>query len=140
MLRAAEEVKRQILEVAAEMLEEPVEALTLERERVVSRRTGRSVSYEEIGHRATYVANQRQIAATASFTCPESPPPFAAFFCEVAVDTETGAVRVEKFVAVADCGQPIHPKLAEGQLEGAVVQGIGHALYEEMLFSEREAV
>jgi len=137
VLRAAEEVKRQILEVAAEMLEEPVEALTLERERVVSRRTGRSVSYEEIGHRATYVANQRQIAATASFTCPESPPPFAAFFCEVAVDTETGAVRVEKFVAVADCGQPIHPKLAEGQLEGAVVQGIGHALYEEMLFSER---
>jgi CO/xanthine dehydrogenase Mo-binding subunit len=38
---------------------------------------------------------------------------------------------------VADCGQPIHPKLAEGQLEGAVVQGIGHALFEEMLFSER---
>ncbi|MCS7216235.1 MAG: molybdopterin-dependent oxidoreductase [Candidatus Bipolaricaulota bacterium] len=137
VLRAAEEVKRQILEVAAEMLEEPVEGLVLERERVVSRRTGRSVSLAEVGHRATYVANQRQIGATASFACPESPPPFAAFFCEVAVDTETGVVRVERFVVVADCGQPIHPKLAEGQLEGAVVQGIGHALYEELLFSER---
>ncbi|MEN3010760.1 MAG: molybdopterin cofactor-binding domain-containing protein [Candidatus Bipolaricaulaceae bacterium] len=137
VLRAAEEVKRQILEVAAEMLEEPVEELVLERERVVSLRTGRSVSLAEVGHRATYVANQRQIGATASFACPESPPPFAAFFCEVAVDTETGVVRVERFVAVADCGQPIHPKLAEGQLEGAVVQGIGHALYEELLFSER---
>ncbi len=137
VLRAAKEVKRQILEVAAEMLEEPVEELSVEWERVVSLRTGKSVSLEEIGHRTTYVVNQRQIAATASFACPESPPPFAAFFCEVGVDTETGVVKVERFVAVADCGQPIHPKLAEGQLEGAVVQGIGHALYEEMLFSER---
>ncbi|MFN3346332.1 MAG: xanthine dehydrogenase family protein molybdopterin-binding subunit, partial [Candidatus Bipolaricaulaceae bacterium] len=137
VLRAAEEVKRQILAVAAEILEEPAEELVLERGRVTSLRTGKSVTLEEIGHRATYVVNQKQIAATASFACPESPPPFAAFFCEVGVDTETGVVKVERFVAVADCGQPIHPKLAEGQLEGAVVQGIGHALFEEMLFSER---
>lgn len=137
VLKAAEEVKRQILEVASEILEEPADDLILAGGKVVSERTGREVSLSDVGHRAFYVANQRQIAATASFACPESPPPFAAFFAEVAVDTETGIVRVEKFVAVADCGQPIHPKLAEGQLEGAVVQGIGHALYEEMLFSER---
>ena len=68
--------------------------------------------------------------------CPPGiPTPFAAFFCEVAVDTETGVVRVERFVAAADCGVAIHPKLAEGQLEGAIVQGIGHALTEELLFS-----
>ena len=45
-----------------------------------------------------------------------------------------------KFVGVADCGTPIHPRLAEGQLEGAIVQGIGHALYEEMLLSKRGGV
>jgi len=44
-------------------------------------------------------------------------------------------VRVERFVAAADCGVAIHPPQAEGQLEGAVVQGIGHALSEELLFS-----
>lgn len=137
VLRAAEEVKRQILDVAEEILGESMEELVLEGGQVVSLRTGKSVSLEEIGHRATYVVNQHQIAATASFACPESPPPFAAFFCEVGVDTETGVVRVERFVVAADCGQPIHPKLAEGQLEGAVAQGIGHALYEEMLFSPR---
>lgn len=137
VLRAAQEVKRQILEVASEILEEPGEELVLEREKVVSLRTGKSVSLEEIGLRAVYVTNQQHISATASFACPESPPPFAAFFCEVGVDTETGLVKVERFVVVADCGQPIHPKLAEGQLEGAVAQGVGQALYEEMLFSER---
>jgi putative selenate reductase molybdopterin-binding subunit len=137
VLQAAEKVKEQILLVASRILDEPVENLDLEREKVVSLRTGKEVPYWEIGHRAFYVTEQQHIMASASFACPESPPPFAAFFCEVGVDTETGVVKVEKFVAVADCGQPIHPKLAEGQLEGAVVQGIGHALFEEMLFSER---
>lgn len=137
VLLAAEKVKAQLLEVAAQILDEPAEDLALFEEKVVSGRTSREVPYWEIGHRAFYGTNQRHIMASASFACPESPPPFAAFFCEVGVDTETGVVKVERFVAVADCGQPIHPKLAEGQLEGAVVQGIGHALFEEMLFSER---
>jgi CO/xanthine dehydrogenase Mo-binding subunit len=87
-----------------------------------------------------YVTDQKHIIATASFVAPESPPPFAAFFAEVAVDTETGVVRVVKFVGVADCGTPINPALAEGQLEGAIVQGIGHTLYEEMLISSRGGV
>ena len=53
------------------------------------------------------------------------------------MDTETGIVRIERFVAAADCGVAIHPQQAEGQIEGAVVQGIGHALTEELLFSPR---
>jgi len=137
VLKAAEEVRRQILEVAAGMLEEPPQDLELAGEQVVSKKTGKSVTLSEVGHRATYVVDQHQIAATASFVPPESPPPFAAFFAEVAVDTETGLVRVEKFVAAVDCGVAIHPKLAEGQMEGAVVQGIGHALTEELRFSPK---
>ncbi len=136
VLRAAQEVRWQILEVAGAALGEPPEVLELSGGAVESRRSGRRLTLAEVGHRATYVTEQRQIAATASFACPESPPPFAAFFCEVAVDRETGVVRVERFVAAADCGTAIHPKGAEGQLEGAVLQGIGHALYEEMLFAK----
>ncbi|MBC7169578.1 molybdopterin-dependent oxidoreductase [Candidatus Bipolaricaulota bacterium] len=135
VLRAAQEVHRQILAVAAEALEERAADLELTAGAVQSRKTGKRLSLSEIGHRATYVTDQRQIAATASFACPESPPPFAAFFCEVAVDRETGVVRVERFVVAADCGTAIHPQAAEGQLEGAILQGIGHALYEEMLFA-----
>lgn len=135
VLRAAQEVHRQILAVAAEALEERAADLELAAGAVQSRKTGKRLSLSEIGHRATYVTDQRQIAATASFACPESPPPFAAFFCEVAVDRETGVVRVERFVVAADCGTAIHPQAAEGQLEGAILQGIGHALCEEMQFS-----
>lgn len=135
VLRAASEVRAQILDVAAAALGERASALELAAGVVRSRKSRKSLTLSEVGHRATYVTDQRQIAATASFACPESPPPFAAFFCEVAVDRETGVVRVERFVVAADCGVAIHPQAAEGQLEGAVLQGIGHALCEEMLFS-----
>ena len=137
VLKAAQEVRDKILEVAAGMLAEPPQNLELAEERVRSLKTGKSVTLSEVGHRALYVVDQQHIIASASFVPEESPPPFAAFFAEVAVDTETGIVRVERFVAAADCGVAIHPKLAEGQLEGAIVQGIGHALTEELLFSEK---
>lgn len=135
VLRAAQSVRGQILAVAAAALGERPEVLRISGGIVESRRTGKRLTLSEVGHRVTYVVDQKQIAATESFLCPESPPPFAAFFCEVAVDRETGVVRVVRFVVAADCGTAIHPKAAEGQLEGAILQGIGHALCEEMQFS-----
>ncbi len=75
-----------------------------------------------------------QILGRASFCIPDSPPPFAAQFAEVEVDTETGRVRVLRFVSAVDCGTAINPALVEGQIEGAVAMGLGYALSEEMLY------
>jgi xanthine dehydrogenase YagR molybdenum-binding subunit len=50
---------------------------------------------------------------------------------DVSVDVETGLVKLNKFVAVQDCGLIINPKLAEGQCHGAIIMGICTALYEE---------
>src|SRR5262249_57653542 len=55
---------------------------------------------------------------------------------EVSVDEETGALRVERYVSVADVGRAINPLLLEGQDEGGVVQGLGHTLFEEMLYHD----
>jgi xanthine dehydrogenase YagR molybdenum-binding subunit len=52
-------------------------------------------------------------------------------FAEICVDTQTGAVKVERVVAVHDCGRPINPKLVESQILGGVVQGVSYALYED---------
>jgi xanthine dehydrogenase YagR molybdenum-binding subunit len=52
-------------------------------------------------------------------------------FAEVIVDTETGVVKVQRIVAVHDCGRPINPKLTESQIYGGVIQGLSYALYEE---------
>jgi probable selenate reductase molybdenum-binding subunit len=137
--RAAKQVRGQILEAAAAMLGQKVSKLVLAGGKVTGS-DGRTVSLEDIGLQTLYGSDQHQIGATASFVGDESPPPFLASFAEVAVDTDTGQVRVVDYVAVADCGTPINPKAAEGQLEGAIANGIGYALTEEMLISRRGRV
>jgi xanthine dehydrogenase YagR molybdenum-binding subunit len=54
-------------------------------------------------------------------------------FVQVAVDTETGHVKVERVVAVHDCGRPINPLAVESQINGGVIQGISYALYEDRI-------
>jgi xanthine dehydrogenase YagR molybdenum-binding subunit len=56
---------------------------------------------------------------------------------DVSVDTETGIVRMNRYVAVQDCGMVINPKLAESQVYGAIIMGIGTALYEERIMDEQ---
>jgi xanthine dehydrogenase YagR molybdenum-binding subunit len=54
-------------------------------------------------------------------------------FAEVAVDTETGIVRVERVVAVQDCGRPINPLQTESQVHGGVLMGLSYALFEDRI-------
>jgi len=137
--RAAEKVREQILGVAAPMLGVSTERLALRDESVVAE-AGSSVTLARVCQRAMYETDQFQIAATASCVPSESPPPFLANFARVAVDTDTGVVKVLHYVAAVDCGVAINPRLAQGQVEGSIVNGIGYALTEEMLFSSRGRV
>jgi 2-furoyl-CoA dehydrogenase large subunit len=56
-------------------------------------------------------------------------------FCGVEVDRVTGAVRVDKYVTMHDCGRVLHPGMVAGQITGGFAQGIGAALYEEFAYS-----
>jgi CO/xanthine dehydrogenase Mo-binding subunit len=61
---------------------------------------------------------------------------WAVYVAEVSVDTLTYETRVEDFVAVQEVGRVIHPVLAAGQIEGGVAQGIGWALYENVVWRD----
>lgn len=74
--------------------------------------------------------------AVASFVSPVSPVPFAAQFAEVTVDTETGAVHVDRLVMAVDSGVIINPLTASGQIEGGMTQALGYAVCEEMRYDE----
>ena len=137
--RAAEKVRDQILAVAAPVLGGDASALRLADGAVVGP-DGASMTLADVCVRAMYETDQFQIGATASCVPTESPPPFLANFAEVAVDTETGFVKVLHYVAAVDCGVAINPVMAEGQMEGALVNGIGYALTEEMQISSRGRV
>jgi aerobic carbon-monoxide dehydrogenase large subunit len=59
-----------------------------------------------------------------------------AYACDVAVDPDTGQVTLLRVVAVDDCGSLVNPLLVEGQVHGAVAQGVGQALTEEIAYDE----
>jgi len=109
--------------------------LKLENRQVIAT-DGRSVTLTEVALSSLHQQNQHQIMATASHTSPLSPPPTAAQFAEIVVDTHTGRIDVERLLMVVDCGRVINPVTAAGQVEGGMAQALGFALEEEMLFDQ----
>jgi putative selenate reductase molybdopterin-binding subunit len=134
--KAALQVKEQILAHAARMLDtqDPTE-LTLRDRRVIAS-DGRSVTLAEVALSSLHQLDQHQIMATASHTSQVSPPPTAAQFAEVVVDTESGHIDIERLLMVVDCGRVINPITAASQVEGGTAQALGFALNEEMLYDK----
>ncbi|MBT4576437.1 MAG: molybdopterin-dependent oxidoreductase [Candidatus Cloacimonetes bacterium] len=97
-----------------------------------------SITLKELSEGLYYKfgADMKQLIASGSNTSPKSPPPFMAGFVEIELDTETGKVDILDYVAVVDCGTTINPNLAKIQVEGGILQGIGMAMYEDVIYSD----
>ena len=136
-VRAAEIVAERIKVRAAMMLKlDAYEDIKLANRMAIAP-DGRTVSLSEIALNALHKENQEQIMGVASYVSPVSPPPFAAQFAEVTVDTETGAVTVDKLVMAVDSGVIVNPLTASGQIEGGMTQALGYAVCEEMRYDEK---
>ena len=136
VMKAAEKVREQIFERAAKMLKaDSIEGMYL-RNRAAYRPDGRSVSLEAVALHSLHSEDQEQIMAMASHMSYHSPPPFAAQFAEVEVDTETGQARVTKLVMAVDCGTAINPQTSEGQIEGGLAQALGYTVCEDMVYDD----
>src|SRR5438067_7996051 len=62
--------------------------------------------------------------------------PFGTHICVIEIDRETGEIKLVRYVAVDDCGKVINPMLVDGQVQGGIVQAIGQALYEAVVYDE----
>lgn len=135
--KAASTVRKQILEHAATMLNlENPETLTIVDRKVITP-DERMVTFADIALSSLHQTNQHQIMATESHISYVSPPPTAAQFAEVIVNTETGEIKVERLLMVVDCGRVINPLTAAGQVEGGMAQALGFATSEETLFDQK---
>jgi aerobic carbon-monoxide dehydrogenase large subunit len=76
------------------------------------------------------------LEASAFYDPPNFTYPFGAHVAVVEVERDTGRVRLQRYVAVDDCGPQINPMIVEGQVHGGVVQGIGQALWEEAVYDD----
>jgi putative selenate reductase molybdopterin-binding subunit len=136
VVKAAEKVAEQIKQVAGCMLHvDPVDIRLADR--CAWGPENQSVTLAQVALNSLHHENQHQIMAVGSYMSPESPPPFAAQFAEVTVDTETGQVTVDKLVMAVDSGVIVNPVTASGQIEGGMTQALGYAVCEELKYDER---
>ncbi|MDR2733315.1 MAG: molybdopterin-dependent oxidoreductase [Spirochaetota bacterium] len=135
--KAAVMVKEQILHVGAEMLAlSPEDVETLDN-KVVQKGGEKFKTFADIGTYSLYTHHQLQIQGFGSHVVDKSPPPFAAHFAEIEVDTETGDIKVLEYTSATDCGTAINPLFAEGQVDGAVVNGLSYALTEGYIYNDK---
>ena len=138
VLRAAEELKRKICAQAASRWKVAADEVTFSEGVVTSADGTQQMSVKELANRAIcFGLNQSHLSGHGANTQPQSPPPFMAGIAEVEVDKATGKVMLTDYAAVVDYGTVINVPLARVQAEGGLVQGIGMALTEQVVYDAR---
>ena len=134
LVRAAAEVRRQLLDLACDGLEAPVMELDIMDGRVfVTTDPSRSMALTDVASRMDGEAITEEVTIPVPGSADYIVNSFGAHFCEVEVDTDTGRVRVVRYVAAQDSGRIMNPRMALNQVEGAISQMLGFALSEELV-------
>jgi CO/xanthine dehydrogenase Mo-binding subunit len=138
VLEAAEDARRQTLEIAARELEASVHDLELEDGRVSVRGLpSRFVTLAQIGKKGNlYMSKVPPVLGVSHPAFSLQAPAFAAQLARIEVDPETGQVTLHGFVVAQDAGRAINPLGVEGQMQGGAVQSLGFALTEGLDYAE----
>ena len=155
-LATAREARVVIIETAAKMLDTKPEFIDLENGMAIARGPGMPEKSVSMGKLAAYAINNLKAPISVKGQWADDIPEdwdiktefvknvrsfaFATQTCEVEIDKDTGEVKVLKFVAAHETGTTMNEMLAEGQIEGAVMQGIGFTLMESMTLDNGRVV
>jgi aerobic carbon-monoxide dehydrogenase large subunit len=140
--QAATKVKEKARDLAAHLLEVDEDDLVFSGGRFgVKGAPRKGFTIKEIAERGHSAENLPKkmaggLSAEASFEPSNFTFPFGTHICVVEVLPQTGSLEIVKYVAVDDCGKVINPLLVEGQIHGGIVQGLGQALFEEVIYDE----
>lgn len=137
VVKAAEDLKQQILAQGARYLEVSAQDAELDGNVVKTLKGDKEISLRQIAELSVLGTGRQQLVGHSTYGNEISPPPFVAGFAEVEVDLETGKAELVDYVAVVDCGTVINPSLARVQTEGGIAQGIGMALYEDVRYDQK---
>jgi aerobic carbon-monoxide dehydrogenase large subunit len=143
LMKACAPLKEKIKKIGAHMLEAAPEDVELVDSRIsVVGSPDRAVTMADIG-RAAYIRAielpddvDPGLEEIAVFDPPNNAWPYGMNIAVVEVDVETGKVSFLDYLYVHDCGTIINPMVVDGQIQGAVAQGIGEALFEELPYRE----
>jgi len=141
MYLAAQKVKAKMAAIAAHLLQTKPDDIVFRGGKVQTKNAKKSLNFGEVVA-AAYVARnlppgvEPGLEATHFFEPSNFTFPFGAHVVSAEVDAETGEIKIDKYVAVDDCGNMVNPLLVEGQIHGGIVQGMSQALFEEVIYNE----
>ena len=136
---ALQDLKAKLKKFGAMLLES--EDVTLTGGACVEKMTGKSVTFAEMAVAAYHAKKlppntEPGLVSTHFWEPPNFTFPFGAHLVVTEVDRETGAISIQRYIAVDDCGKILNPLLVAGQVHGGVAQGLGQALWEEAVYDE----
>lgn len=133
---AAENMKKKIIDVAKKYFES--EDVEYHDAKLIS--GDKEITLAELSTKLYYHFDQEQLVASGSYVGKKSPPPYMVGAVDIEIDKRTGQIKVKDYVASVDCGVPINPNLCKIQVEGAILQGLGMALFEDAKRNEKGAL
>jgi carbon-monoxide dehydrogenase large subunit len=139
--RAIRKVRDKAGRIAAHLLDARPEQVTMEGGEFVVSGTDRRMGFRDVAEAAhlwnvAVPGEEPGLEGVAFFEPDNTTFPFGAHLCRVEVDPETGEIRIDRYVAADDFGNVMNPLLADGQRIGGIVQGLGQALCEEVVYDE----
>ncbi|WP_343911122.1 xanthine dehydrogenase family protein molybdopterin-binding subunit [Nocardioides aquiterrae] len=141
LVRAADKVIEKAKPIAAHLLEASVDDLEFAGGRFTVRGTDQGMAIGEIAL-ATFTAHnfpegvEPSLDSDATYDPENFSFPHGTHLCAMEVDTETGALKMRKYVCVDDIGNIVNPLIVSGQVHGGLVQGIAQALWEEAVYDD----
>jgi carbon-monoxide dehydrogenase large subunit len=133
--QAAEEVRNKARQLAAQLLEAAAGDIEFaDGEFRVKGAPRRTITIQQVARQAAIANLANEITGDSTFEPSNFTFPFGTHICVVEVDPQTGAIAIKKYVAVDDFGKVINPMLVDGQVHGAIAQGIGQALFEGVIY------
>jgi xanthine dehydrogenase YagR molybdenum-binding subunit len=145
--QAAYRVKQTLLRQAARKLEVPAETLTLQLGGQIVAQSGQKLEWEQAcallpGGKTAALGERFEDYSGPAVSFPRlsmgQDLMAGVQFAEVSVDERLGQIKVEKIVAVQDCGRVFNPLLAESQLQGGIINALSFGLFEERVMDELE--
>ena len=131
IMQACEKLRERLLEAAAKMLECKVEEVEFDKGRFSLRQDpGQQLSLRRV---AAQASERLYVTVYEDYPYPEDISYICAQVAEVEVDPDTGAVRVHRVVSAHDVGTIINPVAHQGQIDGAMIMGMGQGMMEELV-------
>jgi carbon-monoxide dehydrogenase large subunit len=139
MVQASSEVVAQAKAAAAKILDVPEIEISFSDGLFVTPKSNRRLTIYDVARAIDEnpaISAGQKLHAKATFTGRMPAYPTGCAICEVEIDPDTGAVEIARYASIDDAGQAINPMILHGQVHGGIVQGIGQALFEDVVYAE----